>query len=137
MDYTDLNKIIEEGKKYNIICADPPWQYRDKCKAGKRGASFKYPTMKLKDIKDLPIGKISNNNSALFLWVTFPFLKEGLEVIESWGYTYKTLGFVWIKLNKIMPTLFWGMGGQSRSNAELCLLATKGKIKRINIIKIV
>ena len=87
-------------KKYNIIYADPPWKYNDKAAAGKRGASFKYPVMTLKEICDLPVQNISHNNSALFLWVTFPMLKEGLQVVESWGFEFKTVAFTWIKANR-------------------------------------
>ena len=68
----------------------------------------------------------------MFKDVTFPLLKEGLEVIESWGFTYKTCAFNWVKRNKKSPSWFWGMGYWTRSNSELCLLATKGKPKKIS-----
>lgn len=83
-------------------------------------------------MKDV-IDKISNENCVLFLWVTAPCLLEGLELINSWGFTYKTIGFTWIKTNKKNDSLFWGMGYYTRANTELCLLATKGKpLKRIS-----
>lgn len=129
--------------KYQIIYADPAWQYKDKCNKGERGACYKYPVMNIDDIKNLPINNIADDNSVLFLWVTFPLLVEGLEVIKSWGFRYKTLGFVWIKANKRdgtdQPKLFdtgfdefLGMGNWTRSNSEICLIGTKGKPKRIN-----
>ena len=91
--------------------------------------------MQKKDIQDMKdvIDKISNENCVLFLWVTVPCLLEGLELINSWGFTYKTIGFTWIKTNKKSDSLFWGMGYYTRANTELCLLATKGKpLKRIS-----
>ena len=120
------------NKKYQVIYADPPWSYKDKASAGKRGASFKYPTMNLTDIKALPVANIADDNCILFLWITMPKLNEVMEVIESWGFTYKTCAFTWVKRNKIKPTWFMGMGRWTRANAELCLLATKGKPKRIS-----
>ena len=68
----------------------------------------------------------------MFLWVTFPCLLEGLSVIEAWGFTFKTVAFVWVKQNKKSDSLFWGMGYWTRANAELCILATKGRPKRQN-----
>ena len=120
------------NKEYNIILADPAWQYKDKCNAGERGAAFKYPVMSIDDIKALPVADIAADDCILFLWVTFPMLQEGLDTIKAWGFKYKTVGFIWIKLNKIAKTLFWGMGNWTRSNAEVCLIGVKGKPKRIN-----
>lgn len=59
-------------------------------------------------------------------------LREAFEVIEAWGFTYKTVAFNWVKLNKSGAGLFWGLGNWTRSNSEICLLATKGKPKRIS-----
>lgn len=120
-------------KKYQIIYADPPWSYNDKCHAGKRGADYKYSTMNLEDILNLPIHQISDKNSVLFLWVTWPFMCEAFNIISKWGFIYKTLGFIWIKKNKkAIDTNFWGMGNWTRSNSEACLFAIKGKPKRIS-----
>lgn len=81
----------------------------------------------------MDINGISADDCVLFLWVTNPTLKEGLELIEKWGFEYKTVAFTWIKRNKkTTSSLFWGMGYWTRANAELCLLATKGKIKRVD-----
>ena len=66
------------------------------------------------------------------MWVTFPKLLEGIETIKQWGFTYKSLGFSWTKQNKISNTPFWGMGYWTRQNTEVCLIATKGKPKRIS-----
>lgn len=124
----------EINKKYNIIYADPPWQNTLGSKHGKKNNAH-YPYMTLQEIINLPIQEITDNNCALFLWVTFPELKDGLVVMEEWGFKYKTCAFVWVKSNKrnTDPTVFdpfLGLGGWSRSNAEICLLGFKGKLTR-------
>jgi len=84
--------------------------------------------MTLNDIKALPVSDIAADNAVLFIWITFPLLVQALEVIESWGFDYKTNGFTWVKRNKKNTnTWFWGLGHYTRANAELCLIATKGK----------
>ena len=88
--------------------------------------------MKIEDIYNLPVGNISDKDCVLFLWVTYPLLKEGIKTIEEWGFTYKTCGFSWIKKNKKSDSLFWGLGYWTRANNEICLLATKGKPKRVS-----
>lgn len=120
-------------KKYNIIYADPPWAYKVWSKKGQgRSAEQHYSTMTPEDIKSLPVSEISADNSVLLLWVTYPYLKEGLEVMDSWCFTYKTCAFSWIKMNKKKNTPFTGMGYYTRANNEICLLGTKGKpLKRI------
>lgn len=116
--------IYNINKKYNIIYADPPWNYNDKRKGKKisGGAELHYPTMKIDDIKNLPIKNIADDNCMLFLWVTFPNLQEGLDVIKSWGFKYKTLGFSWIKTNKNNGKPFFGIGYYTKSNCEICLI---------------
>ncbi len=124
--------IFNTDKKYNIIYADPPWSYNDKCNAGNRGAEYKYPCMEVEDIKKLPVNEISEDDCILFVWATFPMLQDGLDTIKAWGFTYKTLGFNWVKRNKKNPSWFWGMGNWTRSNPEVCLIGIKGKPKRIS-----
>lgn len=123
--------MSKELKKYEIIYADPPWQYKVYSKKGEsRSAESYYPTMSIEDICKLPVKNIADDNCVLFMWMTFPTLREGLEVISKWGFKYKTVAFVWIKQNKKKPSLFWGMGFWTRANAEICILATKGNPKR-------
>ncbi|MBE5805134.1 MAG: DNA methyltransferase [Clostridia bacterium] len=125
--------IYDTDKKYNIIYADPPWHYKT-WRDGKGTANNYYPTMKIENIiamKDT-IQKISDENCVLFLWVTFPCLIEGLRILLEWGFKYKTCGFTWVKRNKVSDTWFFGLGHWTRANAELCLIATKGKIKRVS-----
>ena len=119
-------------KHYKIIYADPPWSYKDKALAGKRGAGCKYSTMTVSDICNLPINKLADKDCALFMWITMPQLPEMIKVLSAWGFKYKTVAFTWVKQNKKSPTWFWGMGNWTRANAELCILATKGKPKRIS-----
>lgn len=121
--------IYNTDKKYNIIYAEPPWSYKvwSRDTGLGRSAESHYATMKKKEIQQLPIQNLCNKDCVLFLWVTYPCLLEGLELIEKWGFTYKTCSFSWIKLNKKNNKPFVGMGYYTRANNEICLLATKGK----------
>lgn len=119
---------INTNKKYDIILADPPWLFNVwNVEKSFRHASYKYPVMGLKSICDLPVSSIASDNSVLFLWATSPNLLNSIEVINSWGFKYATIGFTWVKKNKKSDSLFWGMGFYTRANVELCLLATRGK----------
>lgn len=117
-------------KKYSIIYADPPWGYQNR---GTRAAANKhYDVMTVEDIKRMGVGAaggggIANDDCALFMWATFPMLKEALDVIEAWGFTYKTVAFNWVKQNKNGAGLFMGLGNWTRSNSEICLLAVQAK----------
>lgn len=125
--------IFNTKKKYKIIYADPPWLYKTWSKKGNGSSAEKhYPCMKKEDIQALPIPTICEKDCILFLWVTMPNLIEGLELIEKWGFTYKTCAFTWVKKNKRADSFFMGNGFWTRANAELCLLATKGKPKKIS-----
>ena len=115
-------------KKYNIIYADPPWFYKSGTVSG--GASTHYTVMKTSDICALPVNEIADRDCVLFIWATFPCLPDAFQVITAWGFTYKTTAFVWLKQNRKSESLFYGLGYWTRSNAEICLLATKGKPKR-------
>lgn len=120
--------IYNTDKKYDIIYADPPWSFKTYSDKGKgRSAEKHYPTMNKLDIQNLPIQNLANKNCVLFLWVTAPCLIEGIELLKAWGFTYKTVGFTWIKKCKKSDKIFTGMGYYTRSNAEYCLIATKGK----------
>lgn len=119
------------NKKYNIIYADPPWQYKVYSKKGLgRSAESHYPTMSLEDIQALPVRDLAAADCVLFMWTTIPLLKDCFSVMRAWGFTYKTVAFVWIKKNRKSDSLFWGMGHWTRANAELCMLATIGHPKR-------
>lgn len=115
-------------KKYNIIYADPPWKYQQKNLQG--AAEKHYSTMNMKDLCALPVEQLSDKDCVLFLWATFPMLAEALQLIKAWGFKYKTVAFVWLKQSKKSPTWFFGLGFWTRGNAEICLLAVRGKPKR-------
>lgn len=129
-----VNMDLPIDKKYNIIYLDPPWIYDDECHAGERGAIYKYPLMTMDELKALPVGSIAADDCVLFMWVTMPKLGEIFEcgLIKHWGFEYKTNAFTWVKKNEKGRGWFWGMGSWTRSNVELCLLATRGNPKRIN-----
>ena len=120
-------------KKYNIIYADPAWSYGgtipQHIDSRRKHGQF-YSVMETDEISKLPINKITNENAILFMWATFPLLDQALRVIRDWGFEYKTCAFTWIKKNKKADSFFWGMGMWTRSNAEVCLIGTKGKPKR-------
>jgi len=135
-------------KKYKIIYADPPWQYGSKELYGdkvknktKRENRFRkieriYDTMTIKDIKELPIKEITEDNCALFMWCTDSHLKEGIEVMESWGFKYKTIAFVWIKKTNKGNT-YKNVAPWTLKSTEICLFGTKGtmtKYKKDNSI---
>lgn len=121
-----------EQKKYQIIYADPPWKYQDKSKSHGGGAESHYPCMSIAEICALPVEDLADDNSVLLMWVTMPMLEVGFEVIKAWGFKYKTCAFTWVKTNKD-GSVYMGMGRHTRGNAEICLLATRGKgIKRTN-----
>jgi len=117
--------------RYKIIYADPPWSYQDKAMQ-RGGAERHYRTVDHKILGDLDIGAITDDDAILFMWATFPKIGEALELIRDWGFEYKTNAFTWVKRNRKSPTWFWGMGRWTRANAEVCLLATKGKPKRVS-----
>jgi N6-adenosine-specific RNA methylase IME4 len=116
----------EIKKKYQIIYADPCWQYKDKSKSHGGGAESHYPCMSIKELCALNVSSIAEDNSVLLMWVTMPMLEVGFEVIKAWGFKYKTCAFTWVKTNKD-NSIYMGMGRHTRANAEICLLATRGK----------
>ncbi len=125
------------NKKYDVIYADPPWDYNGKLQFDKSSksvdeidlnkkifissASFKYPTLKLDELKKLDIDSISKENCLLFMWSTNPHLAQALELGKHWGFEYRTIAFVWDKMNH-------NPGQYTMSNCEVCLLFKKGKI---------
>lgn len=113
---------------YEVIYADPPWKYNSKAAHARfgGGAYRHYQLMSMKEIKELPVGELAAPNAILFLWCTFPCLKDQLEVFDAWGFEYKTVGFTWIKLNPVNLQPFFGIGYYSKSNAEVCLIGVRG-----------
>ena len=117
-------------KKYQIIYADPPWSFNFRNWTGlsQIAKDCLYDTMQPKDIVNLPVNAITDDSCALFLWVMDSQLPLAFDVIRSWGFTYKTVAFTWVKTTK--NTYHFGGGNWTRSNPEQSLLATKGDMKR-------
>lgn len=130
-------------RHFGAILADPPWKFtgyvKDQNPASSRSASRHYNTMTLDQIKAMPVAALAKpEGSHLFLWVTGPHLKQGIEVLEAWGYRYSGMGFVWLKLRRglageqmsfslaIEREFHFGMGHTTRKNAEFVLLGRRG-----------
>ena len=119
--------------KFKCILADPPWSFQIwSAKGNKKSPSRHYSCMSLEDICALPVSQLTDDDGVLFLWTTDPFLQKAFEVIQAWDYTYKTMGFVWVKSNRTKLGFFHGTGYWTRANPEYLLLATKGSPKRIH-----
>jgi len=121
-------------KKYKILYVDPPWKFNNKNTGGnmKSGADSHYPTMSINELSKLDISSLCDDDCVLFMWWVASQPAEALELVESWGFTLKTMtGFNWVKqTSKGNP--FFGMGFWTRQGSEMCLIATKGKPKRID-----
>ena len=122
-------------KKYNIIYADPPWSFSGyKYQDGNRGFGNKvedrYKTMSIKEICDLPVKEITNNDALLFMWVVDSHLEKSFEVIKSWGFKFSTIGFTWVKqTNK--KNYCYNLSRYTLKSTEICLIGLKGKLKNI------
>jgi len=134
---------------FGAILADPPWRFRtwNKVEAvQKRGskstyvsASTHYYTMSIEEIEALQVADLAAEDCALFLWVCWPTLEDAWSLLRAWGFQYKTCAFDWMKAHAGQVEMFrddtdalMGMGYWTRSNSEPCLLATRGKPKRLN-----
>tara|TARA_Y100000996_G_scaffold355211_1_gene295672 strand:+ start:17 stop:550 length:534 start_codon:yes stop_codon:yes gene_type:complete len=110
---------------YDIIYADPPWDYKGQNQfIGDKKTSEvldHYPTLTLKDLKQLPISNKANPDSLLFMWSSSPHLDQAIDLMSAWGFDYKTIAFVWDK-QKVNP------GFYTLSQVEICLVGKKGKI---------
>lgn len=115
-------------KKYDILYADPPWRFKVWSKKGAgRSSESHYQTQSVEYLKEMNIRALCKPNCVLLMWATFPCLEQALELGKSWGFTYKTIAFTWVKTNINNPDIFIGMGYYTRANAEIVLLFTKGK----------
>jgi N6-adenosine-specific RNA methylase IME4 len=126
--------------KYSVLYADPPWRYRN-ARAGSSlngGAESHYPTMSLEAIKSLElldgrhISEWVAEDAVLFLWTTPPMTMDANEVLDAWGFEYKSYGFVWMKVNDDGHPVM-GLGHATRQSAEVCLFAKRGRgVKRVS-----
>lgn len=128
-------------RKYKTILIDPPWRFetwnsieaipRVRGTGTNVAADAHYRTMEIEEIFELPIRELAAEDVALFLWGVWPLINEIMKAIDHWGFTYKTCAFSWIKITQSnQPAM--GQGYWTRANSEFCLLATKGKPKRLS-----
>ena len=128
MNTTDglLNSV--GNRKFATILADPPWQFKNR--TGKMAPEHKrlrrYPTMTLQEIKDLPVAVIAKDTAHLYLWVPNALITEGLHVMDSWGFTYKT-NLIWYKIRKDGGPDRRGVGFYFRNVTEMLLFGVRGK----------
>jgi N6-adenosine-specific RNA methylase IME4 len=130
---------LEKGK-YGAILADPPWRFEAwSGKGTARAADNHYRTMTTPEMAALPVADLAATDCVLFMWACWPTLEDALCLVKSWGFTYKTCGFDWLKADNTQAHFFQeeipaqvGMGYWTRANSEPCLLATRGKPKRLN-----
>ncbi len=114
----DLGILIRKGTKYSAIYADPPWPYNNQ--ATRAATSNHYPTMSVDDICEEPVEQLCRDHAHLHLWTTNAFLLDAFDVIESWGFTYKSC-FIWVK-----PRI--GIGNYWRVSHEFLLLGVRGQL---------
>lgn len=123
----DLLNFIGK-RKFSTILADPPWQFQNR--TGKMAPEHKrlsrYPTMKLQEIKDLPVEAIAEDRAHLYLWVPNALLAEGMQVMENWGFKYKT-NLIWYKIRKDGGPDRRGVGFYFRNVTEMILFGVRGK----------
>ncbi len=109
-------------KKYKIIYADPPWQgnyFKNK--------SSSYPLMRVKEMIALPVRTVVHPDALLFMWTTMSAIPDALQVIDAWGFQFVTNGFTWVKTHPNSGRAVVGLGMWTRHNAEICLLAKRGR----------
>lgn len=125
---------FSKTRRYGAIYADPPWSFRNwSAKGTGRNAVSHYDCLDFASLAALPVAELAAEDCTLFLWATDPLLPKALELIDAWGFQYKTVGFYWVKQNtaaKHDADYFTGLGYWTRANPEQCLLATRGKPSR-------
>lgn len=117
---------LENNKRYKVIYCDPPWHYQNKKSNG--AATNHYPTMKQHELIAMSdmLKSLADDPCFLLMWATYPLLPESLELVNAWGFTYKTVAFTWVK-KYANGNYSIGGGNYTRSNAEICLLGVRGK----------
>lgn len=120
-------------KKYKVIYADPPWEFKSKKTGGSMtsGAAQKYSVMSIEDLKRLDVQGLCDDDCLLVMWWVASQPEEALALVKSWGFKLCTMtGFVWNKLTVEGNPVF-GLGHTTRSGAECALIAYRGKLKNI------
>src|SRR5215831_13395926 len=122
---------------YRAFLADPPWPWAARSKKGTaRGAVSHYDIMSMEEIMALgpQIRAMADDDCVLFLWSINSMLEPDLQVINAWGFVYKTKAWTWVKKTKTGEKWHYGLGFWTRQNTESCLLATRGNPKRLDRI---
>jgi N6-adenosine-specific RNA methylase IME4 len=118
------------GRRFGTILADPPWQFANR--TGKMAPEHRrlnrYPTMSLEAIAELPLKDTAADQSHLYLWVPNALLPEGLFILKSWGFQYKT-NLVWHKIRKDGGPDGRGVGFYFRNTTEMVLFGVRGKLR--------
>jgi site-specific DNA-methyltransferase (adenine-specific) len=118
-------------KKYKVIYADPAWEFKNSVYQDNgrkdRLLNEQYPSMTKNELQQLSVKNIADKDCALFLWVTDSHLKEGIELMESWGFTYRTIVFIWKKITNKGNT-YANVGAWTMKNCEICILGVKGNM---------
>lgn len=109
-------EMVQAPSRFRTIMADPPWDIGQK---GRRGAREHYPVLPVERIKALPVAGLAEENAHLYLWVVNGGIREGMDVMEAWGFTYRS-PLTWIK-----PRM--GLGNYLRNQTEHLLLGTRGR----------
>lgn len=118
--------------KFATILADPPWTFETRSEKGKEFSPERhYKCMKIPEIKALPVADVAEKDCVLLMWAVDPLLDVAFDVLKAWGFTYKTVGFYWVKTGRGYRA-HKGMGYWTRANPEVCLLATRGKPRRLS-----
>lgn len=120
-------QLSTQGRKFATILADPPWQFQNRTGkiAPEHRRLSRYSTMKLEDISALPISGLAEPTAHLYLWVPNALLPDGLQVMESWGFQYKS-NIVWHKIRKDGGSDGRGVGFYFRNVTEILLFGTRG-----------
>ena len=120
-----------KGRRFRTILADPPWRFQNS--TGKVAPEHKrlsrYGTMTLDDIRSLPVAQLADDVAHLYLWVPNALLPDGLEILSSWGFRYKS-NLVWHKVRKDGGSDGRGVGFYFRNVTELILFGVRGKNAR-------
>lgn len=138
-DFADACSRLSCG----AVLADPPWQFSNR--TGKVAPEHKrlsrYATLTVEEIKEIPVSLACAEKCHLYLWVPNALLREGLDVMDAWGFTYKT-NIVWHKIRKDGGPDGRGVGFYFRNTTELVLFGIRGKLRtldpgrrQVNIIK--
>ena len=119
--------------RFGTILADPPWLFNNSTGkvAPQHKRLFRYSTMTNQEIIDLPVSQLAEDKSHLYLWVPNALISLGLEVMDAWGFTYKT-NLIWYKVRKDGGPDRRGVGFYFRNVTEMVLFGVRGKLRTLH-----